>query len=624
MVFIVRRPLPPHDGCMTPQTLWSAAAIANAAFALAALTMGVAFARRVQLRGRAIVLLLTLLALTVFYACAATAATTHEPAWTLAAFVLQISTALFCLHFVAASSAPLLESVGEGSRTAYLPVGFAYAFLAIAAFRLYHAPSIAAFLSKGESIFPLSFLAVFLTTLGVLFRRLPKTEQIGPFWRTTMRSQLPMELISLNLTPVLTSAEPLTIPATSLDVRSLATAYVPALLVNGAAWTIDSPFLLILCQLAMLPSIAGLIYFQTRATFFDLLIKRGAVLAVLCLLTIAAPLGVAIAIPAMAAAYAWSLLLPPLDALLDRTVFGRPNYRQTLAAITAAIAKCPAAPAAIDHVTQSLTVALRADWVRFAATPDPAATAIATVAGPAKQWGILSLGPRRRGQPYQSQDATFIDSVSAQLAAALEGLDARAQLHLAAEAELRALRAQIHPHFLFNSLNSLADMVKDTPATEQAVLNLARIFRYALDSTRHPTVSLDDELRFLTSYLDIESLRFEHRLTVQIDCPDALRQLQVPPMLIQPLIENAVKHGIAPQLDGGAIRLVIAQPQSGKIQVTVADTGAGFNPNKPRSGVGIDNVRRRVEALPNGRFHIDSSPGQGTRLTLEWSLPCES
>ena len=185
--------------------------------------------------------------------------------------------------------------------------------------------------------------------------------------------------------------------------------------------------------------------------------------ALAALLAIAAPLGAAFAIPAVAAAYLWSLLLPQLDALLDRLVFGRPNYRQTLAGITAGIAKCATADAAIHHVTQSLALALKAEWVRFAATADPAATAIATL----PNRGILSLGPRRRGQPYQSQDANFIDSVAAHLAAALEGLDAR-------EAELRALRAQINPHFLFNALNGIGSlMYRDVDAADTMLVRLA-------------------------------------------------------------------------------------------------------------------------------------------------------
>ena len=581
----------------------AATTIANAAFALASLTMAAAFATRVRLRGRAILLLLILLTLTAFYSLAALG-----PAWALPAFYLQIAAGMLCVHYFSACAASLLESVGEAKYTAHLPVIFSYGFLAIPFIRDHRT-----ILTSGEGVFPLTAAAIFITVLGALFRNLPKSENVSPRWW----GGAPNPPTSLHLTPS-RQTEPLTIPATAWDIRTIATAFLPLLLVDITVWTYPNQ---LLPQLAMLPSIAGLIYFQTRATFFDLLIKRGAVLGALLLLALlAAPsLGAAFAVFGLVAVYAFFLAVGPIDTALDRLVFRRPDYRQTLADISGGIAKCATTQAAIAHVTQTLAPALHAEWVRFGPTPDPAAAAIATL----PNRGVLSLGPRRRGRPYQSQDATFIDGVAAHLAAALEGFDARAERQLAAEAELRALRAQINPHFLFNSLNSLADMVKDSPLTEQAVLNLARIFRYALDSTRQPTVPLADEVRFLTSYLDIERLRFEDRLTYTLDCPAELGALLVPPMLIQPLVENAVKHGIAPQLNGGAIAITVAMPAADRILVTVTDTGPGFTPNQPAKGVGLSNVRQRVEALPNGRFTI-SGTRAGTSVTLEWSLPCES
>lgn len=602
MVFIVRPFARPHDGPMT------IASIANAAFALAALTMAAAFATRVRLHGRAILLLFTLLALAAFYSVAALG-----PPWAVAALVLQVAVAMLCLHYFGASAATLLATVGESKWNGYFPVLSAYAFLAIFAAN----PGIGAILTRGVAIFPVSAVAIFLSAMGLLFRHLPKSEGVSPRWI----GGAPLEVISLNLTPSRTP-EPITIPATAWDVRTLATAFLPLLLVDAVIWSYPYPTLYTLAQLAMLPSIAGLVYFQTRATFFDLLIKRGAVLGALLLFALlAAPtLGAAFAISGLAAAYALFLAVGPIDAALDRVVFRRPDYRKTLTAITAGIARCTDASSAIDHITAALTHALHADWVRFGPTADPAAAVIATLA----QRGVLSLGPRRSGQPYQSQDATFIDGVAAHLAAALEGLDARAQRQLAAEAELRALRAQINPHFLFNSLNSLADMVKDAPLTEQAVLNLARIFRHALDSTRQSTVPLASEVAFLTAYLEIERLRFEQRLSYTIDFPPELATLPVPPMLIQPLVENAVKHGVAPQLGGGAITVTIALPAPTQIKVTVADTGAGFHPQQPRTGVGLANVQQRVEALPSGHFTVTSTPDAGTRVTLEWNPQCES
>ena len=181
------------------------------------------------------------------------------------------------------------------------------------------------------------------------------------------------------------------------------------------------------------------------------------------------------------------------------------------------------------------------------------------------------------------------------------------------------MRAQINPHFLFNSLNSLADMVKDSPQTEETVLNLARVFRYALDATQKSTVPLGDEMRFIESYLRIEQVRFEHRLRFEIVCAEDLCAVEVPPMLVQPLVENSIKHGLSRQLEGGSIRIVVTQAAA--LQIVVEDTGVGFDPKALREGgIGVDNVRRRVESLPEGRFTIDSQPGQGARITLEWKV----
>jgi len=231
--------------------------------------------------------------------------------------------------------------------------------------------------------------------------------------------------------------------------------------------------------------------------------------------------------------------------------------------------------------------ALHANWVRYGPTADPAAAA----------------------SPYQSQDATLINGVAAQLTA---------------EAELRVVRAQINPHFLFNSLKSVADMAKDGPLTEQAIPYLARIFRHALDSTRQSTGRVSSEEAFLTAYLDIERLRFEQRLTDTVDFPPELSTFPVPTMLIQPLVENALRHSIGLQLAGGAIIVNISLPAARLIGFTVAGAGAGFQAQQPGVGVGLTNVQQRVEALPGGRFTVTSTPGAGTRVTLEWNPQCES
>ena len=611
---------------MNLQTIWTTAAIADAAFALASLTMGIAFVRRVRLHGRAIVLSNSLFALAAFFATACVDAIIHTNAsaprftnWTLATLLLQILVSVLVLHFYASSAGQLLASVGKSKSYATVIPWMAYLFLGIVLYRLDRADSSLLWLSSGHAVFPIGFFYLFSLSISLLKRQLPHTE----------RKAGSIELVTLDLNREVRRVEPLSIPATAMDLYSLGTAAIPILAINGVSWLFSKPWepwtvaLYCVFHLAMLPSIAGLIYYQTRATFFDLLIKRGLALSALAILAIllvnAAPIGAAVAIVSMIFTFGWSLLHAELDTFLDRAIFGRPDYRRKLAEITAGISKTSDAVSAIESVTRELAEALRNDWVRFGESPHAEAQAIATVASPAKRWGVLSLGARRRGLAYQSQDATFVDGVASQLAAALEGFDSRAQRQLATEAEVRALRAQINPHFLFNSLNSLADMVKDSPQTEETVLNLARVFRYALDATQKSTVPLGDEMRFIESYLRIEQVRFEHRLRFEIVCAEDLCAVEVPPMLVQPLVENSIKHGLSRQLEGGSIRIVVTQAAA--LQIVVEDTGVGFDPKALREGgIGVDNVRRRVESLPEGRFTIDSQPGQGARITLEWKV----
>ena len=193
---------------------------------------------------------------------------------------------------------------------------------------------------------------------------------------------------------------------------------------------------------------------------------------------------------------------------------------------------------------------------------------------------------------------------------------------LAAQSELRALRAQINPHFLFNALNSLADLTQEDPkAAETAVLNLSHVFRYALEASRCGTVMLGEELDFLTAYLSVERLRFEDRLRYEIDAPREARECRIPPMLIQPLVENAVRHGLTDSVEGWCIKIT-ANIAGGGLHIEVEDNGAGFDAeartdNEAR-GIGLRNVRSRLEHIPgSGGLRVLSIPGRGTTVSFE-------
>jgi sensor histidine kinase YesM len=316
---------------------------------------------------------------------------------------------------------------------------------------------------------------------------------------------------------------------------------------------------------------------------------------------------------------AWVWIYHRSDRLLDRLLFNRPDYRELLQEISASMSRCADVESLVNLVRERLGTALGIDSVEFVETLDKRASLIIRIGPPERTRGYLVLGPRSRGQSYRSEDLNFLDAIAAQFSGLLESFEARQARHLAVRSELKALRAQINPHFLFNALNTLADMAKDRPEAEQTILHLSKVFRYVLDSTRRETVPLREEIAFIRSYLEIEQARFEDKLRFEIDVPDALLDEPVPPMLLQPLVENAIKHGIAPKIGGGAIRISALRSEHG-LRFTVSDDGVGFDPARAKMNVGIANVRARVEALGGG-WTLQSAPEQGTSISFELAIP---
>jgi hypothetical protein len=192
----------------------------------------------------------------------------------------------------------------------------------------------------------------------------------------------------------------------------------------------------------------------------------------------------------------------------------------------------------------------------------------------------------------------------------------------AAAAELQALRAQLNPHFLFNTLHSLTQLAREDPvATQEALERFGGLMRYVLTAGREASaeVPLEEELGFVRDYLAVERLRLGDRLRVFEDIePDAL-ELAVPPLLLQPLVENAVRHGLAPRRDGGTVR-VTARVTGAVLAIEVADDGHGGEPNAWRgsAGLGLQVVRRQVDArfLDAGRFEVITRPGAGFSVKI--------
>ncbi len=191
-----------------------------------------------------------------------------------------------------------------------------------------------------------------------------------------------------------------------------------------------------------------------------------------------------------------------------------------------------------------------------------------------------------------------------------------------AEAKLGALRMQLNPHFLFNSLNAITVLVRDQNTRDAARMLelLSGVLRQVLQSEQRQEVTLEEELRFIEQYLAIEQVRFSDRLQVRWTIEPAVRAALVPAFILQPLVENAVRHGMAKRSEAGVIE-VAAREASGDLVLSVRDNGPGFSP-APEAGVGLANTRARLETLYGaaGQLQIEDAEGGGTRATVRFPV----
>jgi two-component system LytT family sensor kinase len=188
-----------------------------------------------------------------------------------------------------------------------------------------------------------------------------------------------------------------------------------------------------------------------------------------------------------------------------------------------------------------------------------------------------------------------------------------------AQAQLQALKMQIHPHFLFNTLNSIAALLhKDVEAADRMIARLGDFLRLTLKSSDAQTVAFEQELEFLKCYLDIEHIRFQDRLTVEMDIDPHALKATVPNLILQPIVENAVRHGVARQTSHGHIT-IRARREGERLIMTVEDNGPGLKAQSNGSGIGISNTRARLEQFYGSdfSFQIANSIERGASVTVD-------
>lgn len=186
------------------------------------------------------------------------------------------------------------------------------------------------------------------------------------------------------------------------------------------------------------------------------------------------------------------------------------------------------------------------------------------------------------------------------------------------QAELDSLRAKINPHFLYNALNSIASLATtDARKTEQMALALSDFFKYAINREQKQLNTLSEELNAIRTYLEIEKVRFGERLSFQIDCPEELLNIQIPQLLIQPLVENAIKHGLSQITENGLISILVCKEEN-QLKIRVYDNGPAF-PDGPLSGFGIQNTQERIALLYGAKATINWQ--NGAEKYIEISIP---
>jgi two-component system LytT family sensor kinase len=246
---------------------------------------------------------------------------------------------------------------------------------------------------------------------------------------------------------------------------------------------------------------------------------------------------------------------------------------------------------------------------------------------------LLLVSPGSNRPALVSNDLNYLRTVATQCGNRFDALRREREsaerrtreallLRQVTEAELRALRSQINPHFLFNSLNTIADLiVKDSARAEEMTLRLSEVFRYVLAHSNRSLTSVQDELEFLRTYLSIEEVRFRDRLRVDIEATPETAREQIPSLILQPLVENALKHGLAPKPGPGHL-WVSAAFEGNRLRLQVEDDGVGLNGTGPggphQNGVGLSNIAERLKTLYRDRASMEIEPREagGSRVTL--------
>jgi len=404
-------------------------------------------------------------------------------------------------------------------------------------------------------------------------------------------------------------------------------------------------------------------YFDNRFEFFDLFVKRGVslfvtVLGMAACLTLALPFLLARELGS-AAPWVWAVILLPLVATvpfiyrklgqwLDNVWLGRrftavEAVKHFLASMKISTSERQLVENAESGISEIFQAPTRIDVdLREAAPPEFEQALEVPIRSDRGSLGVVRLGPRANNMPYFSEDVALLGSLAEVFAYSLENVrlqrkkqeqEERARelsLH-ASRSELKALRAQINPHFLFNALNAIAGLIhKDPLRADRAVEQLAEVFRYTLRRSESEWALLEDELELARAYLEVQQARFGSRLEFEIRSDGGVTSMRVPTMMVQTLLENAVKHGVSSARGPGRIEIVAAR-DGDRLRIAVADSGPGFpdgdiprdhGPRGVDAGYGLRNIRERLRRHFGEDARLDSRRDGDREMTVvSFELP---
>jgi anti-sigma regulatory factor (Ser/Thr protein kinase) len=473
----------------------------------------------------------------------------------------------------------------------------------------------------------------------------------------------------------------------NLSAVALAAFAVSALHLSHDTTQVDSPLAALFGHHASLPLVLVILYQDYRFAFADLFLRRA--LSVMVLVGIAVGLHVWIAVPLVAAlgggqgenlvttgihVALWvltALMYPAIrrgvGEFVDGVILGRLDYRHVRDDVAVAISRAESADEILRKACAVLGPALGVRDLRARVDTAPPGMPHAAVERPitgreALDYALVHIPtndePRYAievngltdGRRLLSDDIALLEAFAPVVGTRIDavrvtrerfdrGMREREIMQLAAEAELRALRAQLNPHFLFNALTTVGYLLTTAPDRAlSALYRLTDLLRAVLRRPPGEVITLGEELELVESYLAIERERFEARLTTSIDVPEDLRALPVLPLLVQPLVENAVKHGISPLRRGGTVSVSASLDVAGDgrasfplLRITVADTGAGLDhltidAIATDQGVGLRSIEQRLALHygPRAGLEITGAPGLGTRAELRVPITPEA